>query len=185
MRLPCCSTSGKLGSMELRHYDHDGRARFITFCTHHKLPILTNDRFRRIVRDCLAEIVSRFQLKLLAWVIMPEHVHVVVVPPEEIKLGPVIGEMKRLSARKIHRLLESRSSHLLSKLRAIRNGRERFVLWQRRCYDHNCRTVDAVRSRIDYCHKNPVMRGLVKHPEDWRWSSYRSYTWGAESVLEP
>ena len=185
MRLRAKNTLGTVAGMELKHYDHDGRARFVTFCTYRKLPILADDVFRQIVVQCLGDIKIRFQLRLLAWVIRPEHVHIVVIPPEEIRLGPVIGELKRISTRKIHRLLKSESSALLGKLKAIRNGKQRFVLWQRRCYDHNCRTTDAVRSRIDYCHKNPVTRGLVKKPKDWRWSSYRSYIRSAESVLEP
>jgi putative transposase len=48
-------------------------------------------------------------------------------------------------------------------------------LWQRRCYDHNCRTPEVVRQKIEYCHRNPVRRGLVDHPSEWRWSSYNWY----------
>jgi putative transposase len=43
--------------------------------------------------------------------------------------------------------------------------------WQKRCYDHNCRTNETVLENIKYCHKNPVTRGLVKDPGDWQWSA--------------
>jgi len=106
---------------------------------------------------------------------MPEHVHIVVVPPVEIKLGPVIGEIKRISAKKIHDILMTNKSPLLNKLRVIRHGVERFALWQTRCYDHNCRSWDSIWERVNYCHNNPVKRGLAKSPGDWEWSSYGWY----------
>jgi len=51
----------------------------------------------------------------------------------------------------------------------------KYQIFERRCYDHNCRTVEIVKEKILYCHKNPVTRGLVTSPEDWEWSSYRWY----------
>src|SRR5581483_5941462 len=47
--------------------------------------------------------------------------------------------------------------------------------WQRRYYDFNVRTAKKRIEKLKYMHRNPVKRGLVKAPEDWRWSSYRSY----------
>jgi len=83
--------------MKLKHYDHDGRARFVTFCTHRKLPILTNHFFRDIVVSRLHETCRGFHLRLLGYVVMPDHVHLVVVPPEEAELGPIVGELKRIT----------------------------------------------------------------------------------------
>ena len=48
-------------------------------------------------------------------------------------------------------------------------------LWQRRCYDRNCRTPESTREKIEYCHANPVRKGLVSHPWQWQWSSYNWY----------
>jgi putative transposase len=52
---------------------------------------------------------------------------------------------------------------------------ERFAFWQRRFYDHNCRTEKSVIEKINYCHNNPVRSGLTETPAEWRWSSYRWY----------
>ena len=43
------------------------------------------------------------------------------------------------------------------------------------CYDHNCRTLETVLEKINYCHNNPVRAGLVGDPGDWKWSSYGWY----------
>jgi putative transposase len=168
--------------MKLKHYDHDGRARFITFCTHKRIPVLTNTPFRKVIIGCLEEIRTRYKLHFLGYVIMPEHVHLVVVPPKELKLGFVIGELKRISAKRIHELLFRNNGDLIKRLTVSRNGQQRFALWQRRCLDHNCRSDESVWEKIEYCHNNPVTRGLVSKPDDWQWSSCRWYL-GKQGVV--
>ena len=169
--------------MKLKHYDHDGRARFITFCTHKRIPVLTNAPFRKVIVECLEEVRKSYGLCLLGYVIMPEHIHLVVVPPKELKLGPVIGELKRISAKRIHELLHVNNGDLIERLIVIRNGRQRFALWQRRCFDHNCRSDESVWEKIEYCHNNPATRGLVSKPDDWQWSSCRWYQGKQDVVL--
>jgi putative transposase len=58
------------------------------------------------------------------------------------------------------------------------------AVWQRRCYDHNCRTPEIVVEKLKYCHDNPVKRGLVNHPEDWPWSSYNWYQGRRDGIFE-
>ncbi len=106
---------------------------------------------------------------------MLDHVHLVVIPPVEAELGRIIGDLKRTSARDILDFLRTNDSALLEELMVVRDGRLKSVLWQKRCFDHNCRNDDAVKSRIEYCHSNPVKRGLVQNAEDWPWSSCRWY----------
>ena len=170
--------------MHLRHYDHDGRARFVTFCTYKRIPLLTNNTFRKAVLETVCFVSSEFKLHLLGYVLMPEHVHLVIVPPEEVKLGSVVGEIKRQSALWIHDLLQKQGGMLMDQMTIIRDGVPRFVLWQRRCYDHNCRTEQDVWEKVNYCHNNPVKRGLAKSPERWEWASYRYYADGANVLLE-
>ncbi len=100
---------------------------------------------------------------LLGYVFLPEHVHPVLLPPAEMKLGYVIGEIKSRSARAYF------ATAKVGPPEATR------VFWQRRCYDHNCRTPDTVREKILYCHNNPVKRGLVADLSAWIWSSYNAY----------
>lgn len=101
--------------------------------------------------------------RVLAFVFMPEHVHLVVWPPEGMKLGLVIGGIKARSARRFF------AGTGIGPRGGVR------VFWQRRCYDHNCRTPETTREKINYCHTNPVRRELVDDPGKWRWSSYNAY----------
>jgi len=93
---------------------------------------------------------------------MPEHVHLVLLPPDGVKLGLVIREIKSKMAREYFAALAS-------------DAHGQHIFWQKRCYDHNCRTVDTVREKIVYCHNNPVRRGLVDHSGEYTWSSYTWY----------
>jgi putative transposase len=112
-----------------------------------------------------------YSIDIYGYVIMPEHIHLVLYPRDEVSIGRVIGELKSKSAREILLQFRRENSSLLSRLTV----RETTSLWQKRCYDHNCRTPETVIEKINYCHKNPVTRGLVNDPEDWKWSSYRWY----------
>jgi putative transposase len=130
-----------------------------------------------MIRAVLDELGSMRErgVKMLGYVVMPERVHLVLLPPDTTKLGIEIGRLKSLSARKILPILKGDSERKLEKLVVERDHEARTVFWQRRCYDHNCRTAPKAKEKIEYCHKNPVNRGLVKDPADWPWSSYRCY----------
>ncbi len=161
--------------MRLKHYDHDGRARFITFCIHRRTPLLTNNTTRQAVSDAIETVRHQSGLRLLAWVYMPDHVHLVVVPPVEVDLGRTIGEIKRLSGRAISVLLDGREHRHRTPFHVVRDGQERTAIWQRRCFDRNLRSDEAVVAAIQYCHNNPVRAGLVDESTRWSWSSCRWY----------
>jgi putative transposase len=171
-------------TMKLKHYDHDGRARFITFCTHRKFPLLTNNIYREIVVRIIDEVRKESGFRLLGYVIMPDHVHLVIVPRIETKAGEIIGEIKMRSSMAIYDLMRAGSGEILTKLMVKRSGTEKFAFWQRRCYDHNCRSDEAIWKAVEYCHNNPVKKRLVAGPERWIWSSYNWYRGNANSVIE-
>jgi len=154
----------------LRHFDDLGTARFVTFSTFHRLPVLAESRIAAIVLEEVEGIRVYHSIQVLAYVIMPDHVHLVLLPPEGCSLGGAIGRMKGLSARRILPVLADDGDGLENRRR---NGKR--ALWQRRCYDHNCRTVETVIEKINYCHNNPVTAGLVDKPGEWEWSSYHRY----------
>ena len=159
----------------LKHYDNLGTVRFVTFSCRGRLPILRSPDVIGTVLKELECARTKYLFDLFGYVIMPEHVHVVLFPRTSISLGKVVGEIKSRSAREIIPILRSTSNPMSSELCRTRHGRSESSLWFPRCYDHNCRSLDSVLDKINYCHWNPVRRGLVNRPEDWPWSSYRYY----------
>lgn len=162
----------------LKHFDNLGTARFITFSCYRRLQLLTDNQVRKIFINHLKFLCEKYQIGILGYVLMPEHVHLVLYPQSDLPIGRIIGEIKSKSAREILNLIRKRNNSILNKLRT--GDKMRF--WQKRCYDHNCRTPKTVIEKIIYCHKNPVTRGLVNSPKDWIWSSYRWYM-GLDKVI--
>jgi len=95
---------------------------------------------------------------------MPEHVHLLVNEPPEILLGQFLKAFKQTASRR------------------LRGEREHF--WQRRYFDANIHGEEARSEVIQYIHRNPVKRGLVERPENYRWSSYIHYATGVRGTVE-
>ncbi len=162
----------------LRHFDSLGTARFVTFSCHERRNLLSSVVVRDELTKHLDWMRDHYRVSIFGYVVMPEHVHLVLLPSNETKLGPVIGHLKSRFASKV---IRERLVELPADCRVKRDGRERVAFWQRRCFDHNCRTSETVREKIHYCHVNPVKRGLVESPEQWRWSSSSWYA-GSDNV---
>jgi len=150
----------------LRHFDNWGTARFVTFSCYYRLPGLNQPSAKEIVIEELDRARDKHGFQILAYVLMPEHVHLVLYPPNDMELGLVIGEIKSRSAKRFF------SSNVVSE--SVQQNVKR-VFWHKRCYDHNCRTLETVWEKIHYCHNNPVKRCHVSDPSEWYWSSYNCY----------
>jgi putative transposase len=124
----------------------------------------------------LDQIRQKYVLSLWGYVVMPDHIHLVLKPDNGLSLGAIIGELKSISARSILAQLRENSAIDLGMISRCNGDTPTQSLWQRRCYDHNCRTTEVVVEKINYCHNNPVASGLVDKPGKWRWSSYGWYT---------
>jgi len=162
---------------KLRHFDGFGTARFITFTCYRRRRLLTTPATRWTIVNGLHHLRTERGIRILAWVIMPEHVHFVLLPPDSEELGRELGRFKSWTARQIIDAGEVRTA-------IAKRNTGHAAVWQRRCYDHNCRTVETVKEKIAYCHANPVKRRLVSSPELWLWSSYNWYQGEGRVVLE-
>jgi len=170
--------------MRLHHYDNLGTARFVTFSCYHRRPLLTDVNRCHIFLEEVEHSRRKYGFALLGYVVMPNHVHLVIRPEEETKVGQIVGEIKSNSARRIGVLLHRTGWHNHVLTPKMRDGENRFVFWQRRCYDHNCRTTETAKEKINYCHMNPVRAGLVDDPAKWEWSSYRWYAGCVDCVIK-
>jgi putative transposase len=155
----------------LRHLNEIHSVRFITFATHKRIPLFADPVLADNVLDALNILPAEFHISILAFVIMPDHVHLVVFPPDGTDVGRAVGRFKALSALSLTKYLKDLNPSLLPQLEVERNGVRKYAIWTRRCYDHNCRSKQAVIEKITYCHNNPVVRKLAARVEEYRWSS--------------
>lgn len=157
----------------LLRFDFDGTARFITFGTYKQCPIFADERLVSILISHLAKL-RESGVRILGYVIMPDHVHLVLHPPEGVKLTRLIGQMKGRVAQEI---LDYWGDQLLPVPHALYSPTQdrQHTIWQRRCYDRNIRDERELRKTLDYCHANPFKAKLVADPKEWKWSSYLWY----------
>jgi putative transposase len=116
---------------------------------------------------------------------MPEHVHLVLLPHEGIRISEILRIIKRPVTRKAVVWSEANSPNFLAEMIYTQpNGKMTRQFWQRGGgYDRNLRSIPDVHEKIQYIHANPVRRGLVEKPEDWPWSSYRAWRTGIDSPI--
>lgn len=140
-----------------------GHLHFITTSCYHRLPFLDAPKSRDIFLRLLDKIRGEFDFALLGYVVMPEHVHLLISEPN---IGDPSSAMKALKERTAHSL-----------------GCTRF--WTERFYDFNVYSPDKKFVKLNYMHFNPVKRGLVEKPDKWAWSSCRFYTKGENGLCPP
>jgi putative transposase len=162
----------------VRHFHEPGDCHELTFSCYRRLPLLTNDTWRRRLSESIDEAMRAFSFRLVAFVYMPEHVHLLVYPTTaDPEIDALLAAIKRPYSAAIKKLLVEAKSPLLKKLTVReRPGRTVFRYWQEGPgYDRNLSTEEVVLAAIDYIHLNPVRRGLCTSAADWKWSSARKY----------
>ena len=148
----------------LRRFHHSAQSHFITFCCYHRRQLLTTDASCKTFERALERVRRNYQLYVYGYVVMPEHVHLLLSEPNRATLADALKSLKQgISRRWI-------------------GEAERF--WQKRYYDFNIRNHAQFVEKLDYIHRNPVKRGLCGQPEDWEWSSFPHYATGCEGRVE-
>ena len=130
-----------------------GDLHFVTFSCDQRLPYLGT----AAARDCFVNALERIHCKhsvcVVGYVVMPEHVHLLMSEPPGGSLARALAGLK-ISVAKL---------------------RPESPFWTVRYHDFNVYRRDKVVEKLRYMHRNPVERGLSFSPEYWRWSSYRDY----------
>ena len=122
----------------------------------------------------------RLGFDVFAYVVMPEHVHMVLLPGDG-KIAPVLRGIKQGFGQRMIRRYRERKDPVLEYIQDS-DGLVRF--WQRGGgHDRNVRDDASMRASIEYIHFNPVKRGYAERGEDWRWSSAGDYA-GETGVVE-
>jgi putative transposase len=158
----------------LKRYYGQGHFHFLTFSCYRRLPLLGTARARNVFVAALAKIRERYRLRLIGYVVMPEHVHL------------LISESAKCTPSLVLKVLKQRVSRDLRKRRRrVPTGQMRLVFkegdaglprfWQPRFYDFNVYSARKIREKLEYMHANQVKRGLAGNPSEWAWSSFLSY----------
>ncbi len=149
------------------------------------LPTFQSPAYFEIITNSLTYCRKNKNMRLYAYVIMENHLHLVAGAPD---LSRVIKEFKSFTAREIIALTKSAgrtellNQFMLQKKRYKDDSKHQ--VWQEGAHPQIIRDEEVLNQKIAYIHNNPVRRGYVDAPEHWRYSSARNYYLDDHSVME-
>jgi putative transposase len=146
----------------LKRYQFAGDLHFVTFSCDRSRPYLARPSAKHLFEEALERTRRRYDFFVIGYIVMPEHIHLLLSEPQSDPLSKAIHSLK-LSVAK------------LSKQRPFRLPRY---------YDFNVYTARKRVEKLRYIHRNPVKRGLAERPEDWQWSSFCHYATGKQGIVE-
>ena len=146
----------------LERYQLEGDLHFVTFSCYHRLGYLKSPDSRDLFSEALARMSYCYQFEVKGYVLMPEHVHLLLSEPEKGLLSVGLQALK---------------------ISVSKQAKER-PFWQARYYDFNVFTEEKRLEKLNYMHWNPLKRGLVEKPEVWLWSSARYYETGEQGKVK-
>jgi putative transposase len=149
----------------LKRFQDARNLHFVTFSCYGRAPLLSSAHARAVFERTLEQTRQWYGFYISGYVVMPEHVHLLMSEPERKNLSVALQMLKQ---------------NMAQRLRSPEGG----LLWLPRYYDFNVWSEAKRVEKLRYIHRNPVTRGLVQAPEDWAWSSFRHYLSGIEGVVE-
>ena len=163
------STKETLGMTRgLRRFHHSAQTHFITVSCYRREPRFSSPPVYDLFLGCLEDMRRRFSMCVYGYVVMPEHVHLLVNEPPGATLADAVHSLKLSFAKRVRSLATA----------------EPGSFWQKRYYDRNVRDAEEFKVKLRYLHRNPVKRGLVKEAAEWKWSSFRHYAFREIGVVE-
>ena len=146
-------------------YQNQGCLHFIMFSCYLRMKRSTRPQRGRRSNTNWNEFGAGMDAQVAGYVVMPEHVHLLIGEPERGKLSVAIQMLKQIISRKLR-------------------PADQPQFWQVRYYDFPVWSEAKRIEKLRYMHRNPVKRGLATRPEDWRWSSFLHYATGVEGTVE-
>ncbi|VAX41693.1 hypothetical protein MNBD_PLANCTO02-2196 [hydrothermal vent metagenome] len=153
-------------------YDDELYAHFITFSCYKHRKFLERNQPKRILLGVLNSQLSKQKAKCIGFVIMPNHVHIIVWFPEPNQLSMFVKQWKQQTSVKIKQFFQENFPDYFSQIS------EQEPIWQRKYYPFHLYSQEKIEEKLNYMHMNPVKAELVEKSIDWQWSSARYYELG-------
>jgi putative transposase len=153
-----------------------GHLHFITCSCYRRLPLLESVQARNNFVRILGEVRERFGFALVGYVVMPNHVHLLISEPAKGTPSTVLQVLKQRVSKRLRPRPRRRASAGQLRLRFDGEGDSLPQFWQARFYDFNVWSQKKKLEKLQYMHMNPIKRKLVSHPKEWPWSSFSFYS---------
>jgi len=171
-----------LSHQHRQRYAIEGHARYLTFSCFHNIPMLKSNRCCQWFLSKLAELHAEQTFELWGWVLMPTHVHLLILPHKADMVSEFLNRLKKSIANRALNWLQKNAPDFLVRLSDKRScGKQTYHFWQRGGgHDRNIYSTEELHEKIRYIHANPIRAGLVAQAGDWEWSSYQTWETGKD-----
>ena len=161
---------------------------FVTTTAVRRQHLFKNDLVKRLIVDGLDCMRLRKRFKLYAFVVMPNHLHIIIQCTEENSLANAMRDLKKHAADRIirhHRALGNQSVLDFLALAVARPGKQRYKVWEDSYNAKDVFSPEFLRQKMTYVHNNPCQPhwALAECPEDYAWSSARFYLLEEPAVI--
>ena len=151
------------------------------------LPVFQSDMYFQTIIDSLKFCKLNKGLYLLAYVIMPTHLHLVTANSEQTTLSEIMRDFRQFTAKQIRKLLEMEGRMVFLNLfaKAAQNlKKQEYKIWADDFHPVALKSDRWIGQKINYIHNNPVRKGFVELPEHWKYSSARNWILGDDRIIE-
>jgi len=165
----------------LHRYYGTGYLHFITTSCYRRMPLLAEPQHRDLLLEVLESVRRRYRFVVVGYVVMPEHIHLLLGEPERGNPSQVMQAIKQGFARRLLRRLRACDDLRHGSLwhAVLDNGH----IWQARFYDFVVFTEKKAHREVALHASQPGERGLTLNPQEWAWSSYRHYADGERGIV--
>ncbi len=157
---------------------------FITSTVVHLIPVFRRDAYFRVLTDSMIHCIRHRGLRVHAFVIMPDHFHMI---RSQVAgdLSGVIRDLKRFTSKELYAQLVRDHAYgpWLAAMRNAARGESEAKLWDDEFHPEQIYTQPFFQQKCDYIHANPVRAGYVDDPSAWKYSSACLYYEGREAVI--
>jgi REP element-mobilizing transposase RayT len=169
----------------------DAIAHFVTFSVVGWIDVFSRESYKEIITKSLKHCQENKGLKLHAWVIMTNHVHLI-ISGNTNKIEDIVRDLKKYTSKKIiaaikENPIESRKEWMLNLFsftgKSNSNNKD-FQFWKQDYHPIELNTAAKLKERLDYLHENPVKSGLVWEPWHYKYSSAIDYYTNEHGLLK-
>ena len=163
---------------------NDALPHHLTFTVIHWIDVFNRAAYKEIILESLRFCIEKKGLELHAWIIMPNHIHLIASMQPEYSMSGFVRDFKKYTSRRIIKAIDenSRESRRSWMMRAFsiagvnNSSNEQYQFWQQDYHPIELSDSERLFQRLNYLHQNPVRAGLVWAPEDYKYSSAVDYT---------
>jgi len=166
--------------------EHENDPHFLTLTVIEWIDVFTGEDYFKIIINTLKYCQENLDLLLYDYVIMTNHLHLIVAANQNHKLSEIIAAFKKFTTKEIYKLLaKDNRKYILWLLKNSYSKKKdsQSQLWQRENFPKLIESDEFLAQKADYIHQNPIIKGYAIKPEDWKYSSARNRYLNDESVI--